>query len=322
MKISVIIPVYNSASFVNQAVSSALSQPETEEIILIEDGSTDNSRSICEGLAKKFEKVRLFQHPERKNLGAGASRNLGMKKAQHSLIAFLDADDYYLPGRFAVTKEIFNQNPECDGVYEAIGRHVEDQVGLERWQASGGTDRLLHTVDKLVPPEKLGLGFIRGEISEFSLDGLTFKKSILNKTGLMNPSLRLHQDTDFIFKLALSSKLFAGRTTEPVAMWRIHDHNRISAPRSKFTKRKAKIKFWVSVFRWCKKYASKEVQIAALKRLLLYVLKTKIFPFFPTRFQNHKLIRTIRLILFLLPRPSIMVDPLVRDFGKSGNLEL
>jgi glycosyltransferase involved in cell wall biosynthesis len=81
MQVSVITPVYNAASFVTQAVESALQQPETAEVLIIEDGSPDNSLEVCQELAKKYEKVKLLRHPNGENRGAGASRNLGMRNA-------------------------------------------------------------------------------------------------------------------------------------------------------------------------------------------------------------------------------------------------
>jgi len=310
VKVSVIIAVYNAEKFVTKAVESALSQPETEEIILIEDGSKDKSLGVCEGLASKYDKVFLYRHPGGVNKGAPASFNLGMKKASCEYLSILGADDYFLPGRFKFTIKIFEQNPDCDGVYEAIGRHVENEAGKERWQDSGKAFIKLHTVNKVVNPEELGLCFINGEIKEFSLNGLVFKSSVINETGYMNQSLRLHQDTDFIVKLALTSKLLPGKIDEPVAMWRIHDHNRITAKRSNFSKRKHKIKFWVSIHKWSKNNSSEEIQLAILTRLIQYARKAQILNYLPTRYKKHNLVQIIRLTFFLLTHPFFLFDPL------------
>lgn len=69
--ITVIIPVYNAAAFVEEAVQSALRQPEVTEIILIEDGSLDESLTICEELSKENEMVTLLKHSEGKNKEIG-----------------------------------------------------------------------------------------------------------------------------------------------------------------------------------------------------------------------------------------------------------
>jgi len=148
-----------------------------------------------------------------------------------------------------------------------------------------------------------------GEIKEFSVNGLVFKNTVLQKTGYMNQSLRLHQDTDFIVKLALTSKLLPGKIDGPVAMWRIHNKNRISAKRSNFSKRKHKIKFWISLYKWSKNNSSEEIQLAILKRLIQYARKAKILNYLPTRYKKHNLVQIIRLTFFLLTHPFFLFDP-------------
>ena len=110
MRISVIIPVYNAEKFVSQAVESALQFDEVFEILLIEDKSPDNALQVCQQLAEKYERVKLYQHPDKENHGAGPSRNLGMEKASGDFIAFLDADDYFLPNRFDSERELFKDS--------------------------------------------------------------------------------------------------------------------------------------------------------------------------------------------------------------------
>ena len=108
MNISIIIPVYNAERFLEKAVDSALQFSEVKEILLVEDGSPDQSLEVCKKLLIKDKRIKLLQHPDQGNHGAGASRNLGLEKATGDFIAFLDADDYYLINRFDAEKEIFN----------------------------------------------------------------------------------------------------------------------------------------------------------------------------------------------------------------------
>ena len=110
MTISVIIPVYNASAFLKKAVNSALQFEEVKEILLLEDCSTDDSLEICRKLAEENTKIKLFQHPDKGNHGAGASRNLGLSKASQDFISFLDADDYYLPNRFKAENELFKND--------------------------------------------------------------------------------------------------------------------------------------------------------------------------------------------------------------------
>jgi glycosyltransferase involved in cell wall biosynthesis len=142
MKISVIIPVYNAKKYVSKAVDSALQFKEVEEIILIEDGSPDNALIVCRELAQKHDRVQLFQHPDKKNHGAGSSRNLGIEKASKDFIAFLDADDYFLPNRFDAEKELF-KDPEIEGVFNAIGTEFLTEKGKEDFLSNINDNHLL-----------------------------------------------------------------------------------------------------------------------------------------------------------------------------------
>lgn len=252
-KVSVVIPVYNAAAYVSQAVESALEQSETAEVLLVEDGSPDNALEICESLAGKYDKVRLLRHPNGENRGAGASRNLGMQAAQEDYIAFLDADDFYLPGRFAQTKKVFLAEPACEGVYEAIGMHIEDDEGWERWQASGKPEERIKTVKEPIDPQELGVELILGEKGHFSLDGLTIKKTILDKSGYMDGGLRIHQDTNFIIRAALAAKLLPGSIVEPVTMWRVHKANRVSSLKTRSEKLQDRMKFLYATYSWTRK---------------------------------------------------------------------
>lgn len=232
MQVSVIIPVYNAASFVTQAVESSLQQPEATEVILVEDGSTDGSLIICEELAEKYEKVFLFRHPGGLNLGAGASRNRGIRESNCEYIAFLDADDLYLPNRFSSAREIFKADPFIDGVYEALGVYVENEAALEHWLAATIQPLgKLTTMSARVPPEQLYKELVDGKHGYFHLDCVTVKRNVFTRTGLFNERLRLHQDTDMTWKMAAVARLVPGKLDEPVALRRIHENNRITAQR-------------------------------------------------------------------------------------------
>lgn len=96
MKLSIVVPVYNVETTIERAVQSLFENKyKNIEVLLIDDGSTDNSGVICKGLSKKSDKIYCY-HKE--NGGLSSARNFGLKKATGNLIAFLDSDDYYLPG--------------------------------------------------------------------------------------------------------------------------------------------------------------------------------------------------------------------------------
>jgi len=110
MKVSVIIPVYNAAPFLDKSIQSALDQRQTGEVILIDDRSTDRSWEKCEAWVKKDKRVKLFKNEGIK--GAGAARNVGLRNATCEYIAFLDADDYYLEERFHQDQLLFEEHQD------------------------------------------------------------------------------------------------------------------------------------------------------------------------------------------------------------------
>jgi len=254
MKISVIIPVYNAEKYVTNAVESALQFDEVSEVILVEDQSPDNALEVCKTLAKKHERVKLFQHPDKGNHGAGASRNVGMRNATGDFIAFLDADDFFLPNRFDAERELF-KNPDVDGVYGAIGVHYWSEKAKEQY-FNIYQDKLT-TVYKNHPAKDVFPGLIgmRGSFGLFSIDALTIRKSALKKMdALMKTDLKLHQDTDFLMRLAFYNNLYPGILNEPVAVRGVHESNRISQVDSgKVKPASTRVLLWNHLKKWAEK---------------------------------------------------------------------
>jgi len=92
MKFSVIVPVYNVEKYLHECVDSVLNQTYPEyEIILVDDGSTDNSKSICDHYSQLDQRIRVFHTS---NSGVSTARNIGIQKAIGEYVLFLDSDDY------------------------------------------------------------------------------------------------------------------------------------------------------------------------------------------------------------------------------------
>ena len=252
-KVSVIIPVYNAAQFIKEAVVSALQQCQTGEILLIEDGSKDNSLDICKHLEFKYDKVFLYQHDCGKNKGASESRNLGIKNAKFNYISFLDADDIYANNRFNESERLFNCHLDIDGVYECAQYYNENKI---------------YTINKSINPDKLLYYLIRGKYGHFHTNAITLKKAVFDKVGFFHPDLKLHQDTEMWLRLAHSCKLINGNLTEPVCFIRRHPGNRIWVGFSNETRYKAYYNF----FLWLK---GKKISILNLMLLIRKIAKLK-----------------------------------------------
>ncbi|AZA87215.1 glycosyltransferase family 2 protein [Chryseobacterium shandongense] len=251
MKISVIIPVYNAEKYVSQAVESALQFDEVFEIILIEDKSPDNALEICRELDKKYSRVKLYQHLDKQNHGAGASRNLGIVMAEGDFIAFLDADDYYLPNRFDAEKELF-KNPNIDGVYGALGVHYYSEKARNDYYKVFG-DRLTTVYEKHDPKDvftgQLGM---KGSFGLIHLNTLTIRKNALNRMdSFFKNSLRLHQDTEFLFRLSYCISLYPGILDQAIAIRGVHENNRITkVDTRKINPATTRVLLWKEVNKW------------------------------------------------------------------------
>jgi GT2 family glycosyltransferase len=132
---------------------------------------------------------------------------------------------------------------------------------------------------KRVPPEKLYSVLLSGDSGYFSICALVIKKSILRKVGYMNEALSLHQDTDFIYRLAVAGKLLPGELDQPVVIRRVHEHNRISAPRSEHQMYHARILQYNSTYDWLKRNGYKRQSLIFLTRKLRYCITHKPLPF-------------------------------------------
>lgn len=112
MDISVVIPTFNRARFLKKTIDSALNQTiKNYEIIIVDDGSSDNTKQIVESYGDKIKYI--YQ----KNAGPSAARNTGIKHAKGTYIAFLDSDDEFLPRKLELQMKYLKAHPECRFLY-------------------------------------------------------------------------------------------------------------------------------------------------------------------------------------------------------------
>ena len=220
MNISVIIPVYNAADYIEKAVASALFHNEVKEVVVVNDGSSDDSLILLQKLQQTDDRIKIYHHENKSNKGRSASRNLALQNATQPYIAFLDADDFYLENRFETDKKIFETDLSIDGVYNAIGVHFYRNATKEEKHELN-----LTTVTESINPDKLFDCLLNGKKGYFSIDGLTIKSSVISRIGYFQEHLIVAEDTDWLLKMALTSKLVAGNIKEPVAMRGVHETN-------------------------------------------------------------------------------------------------
>lgn len=126
MQISVIIPVYNAAPFLERSVNSVINQTFSQwNLILVDDGSKDNSGQICDDFTQRDSRVHVI-HQE--NAGAGAARNNGLALAKGDYVVFVDADDFVEPYYF---EELSEHNE--DVVFIDV-QHVDESGHVLRYE--------------------------------------------------------------------------------------------------------------------------------------------------------------------------------------------
>jgi len=116
--VTVIIPFLNREKFLSESIESVLAQTFTHwELILVDDGSTDDSLAVANAFVDKFPgQIFLYTHENGKHRGASSSRNLGINHAKGEFITFLDSDDIFLPDTLEIELDVFKKNPGAEVV--------------------------------------------------------------------------------------------------------------------------------------------------------------------------------------------------------------
>ncbi|MDF0530641.1 glycosyltransferase [Tsukamurella sp. 8F] len=194
LDISVVLPFYNAAATLSQAIESVLEQRGVPfELVLIDDGSSDGSPEIAARYASD-PRVRLISHP---NKGLSASLNIGVEQARADLIARMDADDVSLPGRLEHQVQYLRENPDV----VLLGGQMVRLVGDER------TTKSSFPVDH----ERIVSALLQGQHA-ISHPTVAFRKdAVLEVGGYWNEGLA--EDWDLYLKLAEHGRLANLRDT-------------------------------------------------------------------------------------------------------------
>ena len=220
-RVSVVIPVYNAEDFVANAVESAIGLEQVGEVILVEDGSPDNALQVCLELERKYKKVQVVRHEGGKNRGASASRNLGINHSKFKYVAFLDADDWYLPNRFEKDEMVWEEKPNTDLVfsYPVMAEERENFEGRKDPRAEIGANADIQIFYE---------HFIKSRFPFFHTNTVTIGKNFLVQDKMFDERLRLHQDSELWLRLLRRGEVHPGNLKEPVAVIRRHEKNRIT----------------------------------------------------------------------------------------------
>jgi len=203
--VSVVIPTYNSAAFLRGAIQSVLSQTYSDfEVVVVDDGSTDNTESVVHSFGDQVCYVK------QQNKGAGAARNQGIKRSRGEYVAFLDADDLWLPGKLGEQISLMDRDPELGLVYS------DWAVVAEKGKAEPSYLRNQPAASGYVFDELVQGGFIL-------TSGTLVRRSCLDDVGYFDETLSIAQDYDLWLRICYRWKV--ALVNKPLVIKRNRDGN-------------------------------------------------------------------------------------------------
>jgi glycosyltransferase involved in cell wall biosynthesis len=193
--VSVVVPVYDAAGFLREALDSVLAQDyDPFEVIVVDDGSTDGSGAI----AQSYPAV---QYLHQENQGPAAARNAGIAAARGELVAFADADDVQLPTRLSVQAGYLIEHPEIDAT---LARQV--------W---------------ITPPPGAVPDVVWGDLDGIPAMTMVVRRRTLTELGGFDPRLRGPEDTDLLIRMREGGHRFVV-LPEVVMRRRYHGQNLVA----------------------------------------------------------------------------------------------
>jgi glycosyltransferase involved in cell wall biosynthesis len=185
MDISVVIPIYNAESTIKKAIESVLNQTiSVYEIIIVNDGSTDNSDCIINSLIQSSSGIR-FQYIKKENGGVSSARNRGLIESKGDIIALLDSDDEWLSDKLEHQLSVLKENP-----------HVHFLGGLTN-HPKKNIDELLHiSFEKLVFK------------NYFQPSTVIFRREVFKKIGLFEQHQKYAEEGNYFMRIAREFNCF------------------------------------------------------------------------------------------------------------------
>lgn len=190
--VSVIIPSYNCASYIQEAIESVLTQTYTHYEVIVVDGSDDDTAEMLRPYEGKIRYIR--QDPS----GVGAARNLGVRHSRGELIAFQDADDVWLPEKLAMQVRALEQHPEAGLVFT-------DWFHLDEYRRPRLQDRLRNWIEKHTRTRDLTYGPLYDELLTgncINTSSVVVKREVLGEVGLFDETLQTCEDYDLWLRIA------------------------------------------------------------------------------------------------------------------------
>jgi glycosyltransferase involved in cell wall biosynthesis len=216
----------DSQQFIEESIQSVFHQTyEFWELLLVDDGSVDASTEIALRYTKKYpHKVRYLQHKDHQNLGRSASRNLGISHAKGEYIAFLDADDVYLPHKLEHQVAILEFQPTVSMTYGGTEHWYSWNSTLEDNQDSLDPIAKIDSTMLFEPPELLKLLLLRKSPSLPGICSVLIRRELVTKIGGFELSFSgMYDDQVFYSKIYSSEQILV--SPECYSKYRQHQNS-------------------------------------------------------------------------------------------------
>lgn len=224
MLVSVVIPVLDAKEYLAEAVASVRAQTFADwELVLVDDGSRDGSAELAQEIASQDPtRIRFFTHGDHGTHGASASRNLGLSQARGEFLAFLDADDIWLPQKLGHQWQVLEMHPEAAMTFGRVRYFSGDPAD------GPGRDQVFDPLHEGVysPPE-LGIEFLRNADVYPCPSATLLRRAPLHTLGGFEESIRkVRTDLAVWMKLTTHFPVHADPTI--VALYRQHSRSSVA----------------------------------------------------------------------------------------------
>lgn len=276
--ISIIMASYNYSQFIEKAIESILNQTyKNWELLIIDDGSTDNSIGLIKKYSDNYKNISLYQHKNRQNKGLSKTIQLGLKKSKGNYIAFLESDDFWANECLSKKVEAINKYPEAKLIYNDVELFGDDnrlntmETYIRRCRAIS---------EKIKEPSHLTKYFIVAPvIATFS--AMMVEKNILKKCNFNSP---IAPYLDWWLGAQITFLANAYYIDEKLTHWQIHPQSYIGTTKQK-TDRVQEKNFLKSVLDILKKLDNKRYS-SYLLETYNYKLKTHSTEMFSSQKEN------------------------------------
>jgi glycosyltransferase involved in cell wall biosynthesis len=210
VRVSVVVPFLNAERFLRESVESVLAQTYASwELLLVDDGSSDGSSAIAREFARDHpDRIRHIEHPGHANRGISASRNLGIAEARGDLIAMLDADDVWLPGKLEHHVPLMDAHPD-------VGMLYGNSLYWYGWSGradDASRDHLPYisaSTNTVLDAKAMLLTQLRGECASPCPCAVMLQKSVAESVGGSDDAFRgTHEDLVLYAKMMLAAPIF------------------------------------------------------------------------------------------------------------------